>query len=135
MVSYQNFFANRKYWAAIFGAATVVIAYLSIFRAPTVTFGLDVRNSTVHFLAYLVYSGIAAMWRRLSSPGKTPLRVFIESALITGGYGLFLEGIQFYLPLRDADPIDGLCNVLGALCGAMIVSFWVSPRTKADLNR
>jgi VanZ family protein len=109
------------FWLVLFVVGTILLAYLSLVKAPTVQIALDTRNRIVHFLAYLLYSAVLAMWRLTSRPGRNRRRLFIEASLPSAAYGILLEWAQAYLPHRDADPVDGLCNVLGAFAGALLL--------------
>jgi len=111
---------SPRFWFTLFIIGTLLLAYLSLIHAPTIKIGPDVRNRAVHFIAYFVYGAILTFWRLTLRPPDSHARVFIESFLPASAYGIILEWLQMYLPLRDSDPFDGLCNVLGAFAGVSV---------------
>lgn len=113
-------FKSSHFWLVLLIIGTLLLAYLSLFHAPTIKIGPDVRNRVVHFIAYFVYGATLAFWRLTLRPPDSLMRVFVGSFLPASAYGLLLEWLQMYLPLRDSDPFDGLCNVLGALAGVSV---------------
>lgn len=111
---------SPRFWLALVIIGTLLLAYLSLIHAPTIQIGPDVRNRVVHFIAYFVYGAILTFWRLTVRPPDSTARVFIGSFLPASAYGLILEWLQMYLPRRDSDPFDGLCNVLGAFAGVSV---------------
>jgi VanZ family protein len=116
-----RFLRNPLFWLVLFIIGTILLAYLSLLKAPTVPIGFDVRNRMAHFLAYLAYGMVLSMWRFASAPDAMRQRIYLQAAVPSCVYGIILEWLQMYLPYRDADPLDGLCNVLGALIGPAVV--------------
>ncbi len=108
------------FWLALVIIGTILLAYLSLIKAPMIQIGPDVRNRFVHFLAYFVYALALACWRITSRPGNSGVRIFAGAFIPSAVYGLILEWLQMYLPHRDSDPFDGICNVLGALIGVAV---------------
>jgi VanZ family protein len=128
MPSVGNMMRDYRFWACMFVIATIVLAYLTLVRAPTIQIGPDVRNRTMHFLAYFTYGAVAAMWRITAKPVKSRWMHFLEASIPTAFYGVVLEWLQMYLPHRHTDPINGLCNLIGAFAGAAVVSFVLAER-------
>jgi len=120
--------ANSSFWLVLLIIATLVLLYLSLIKAPTIRIGPDTQNRVMHFLAYFVYAGVVGMWRVTSKPGRTRWKIFLEASLPAAAYGTLLEWLQLYIPNRDSDPIDALCNIAGALIGGVVISFLVAKK-------
>ena len=105
--------SNSRFSLVLLIIATLALVYLSLIKAPTIRIGTDTQNRVMHFLAYFVYGAITGMWRVTSKPGRTRWKIFLEASLPAAAYGTLLEWLQLYLPSRDSDPIDGLCNIGG----------------------
>jgi len=123
----RKIMGDWRLWFWLFTALTLVIGYLSLVRAPTVRIGFDVRNRTVHFLAYFFYSAVVGMWRIIVS-GNKEVRSFGQAGFISVVYGTLLEWLQMYLPGRDSDPLDAIFNALGGITGAALACFYFSKR-------
>jgi VanZ family protein len=122
----QGIIHNRRTWLYLFIALTIAIDYLSLIKTPTVQIAFDVRNRTVHFLAYFVYSFIIGMWHSIVNRESKRMRSFAEAGVISILYGSTLEWLQMYLPLRDSDPVDATFNILGGITGAASACFYLS---------
>ena len=73
--------------------------------------GLD---KVLHFLAFGAIGFFAVGC--LDEPERvTILAVFASVAL----YGVFIEGLQFFIPTRTFNPMDIAANLWGILCGAV----------------
>ena len=122
----QGIIHDRRTWFYLFILLTIAIGYLSLIKAPTVQIAFDVRNRTMHFLAYFVYSLVIGMWRSIVNGEKKRVTSFTQASIIPVVYGSLLEWLQMYLPGRDADPVDGLFNILGGITGAALACFYLS---------
>ena len=118
--------SNRRSWLVLLIIATLVLLYLSLIKAPTIRIGFDTRNWTMHFLAYFLYAGTIAMWRVTSKPGTASRVIFLQASLPGAAIGILLEWLQRYIPTRDSDPIDALCNITGAIIGGLVIAYFVA---------
>lgn len=66
-----------------------------------------------HILGYGV---LAIMWSRWQTPGR--------AALLAWGYGALVEGVQWALPYRRAEPVDLAANASGVVAGLIVVWLW-----------
>ena len=114
-------------WAIMFICATLALAYLTLVSTPNIQIGPDVRNRTAHFFAYLIYSGVGVVWRKKVNPNLAKITIFTQTGITTAAYGAFLEWMQFYLPHREADLIDGICNITGAFIGSILILNFYHP--------
>ncbi len=130
-VKFREILRDRRTWLYAFIALTVIIGYLSLVKAPTVRIGLDVRNRTMHFLAYFIYSTVIAMWRNFTNGEEGKLRSFGQAGVVSVVYGSVLEWLQMYIPGRDSDPVDAVFNAMGGIVGAWFGSFYLYRRISA----
>lgn len=125
---------SRRWLLAALGWAAVIIVFglVPLQAALDATAGPEHEGQTTiagHFIEYAVLAALLALalggWpaRRRSFP-----LAFVLAALL----GLSIEGIQGFLPWRDAQLLDVLVNILGAACGlalAAVVAIVRAPRT------
>jgi VanZ family protein len=68
-----------------------------------------------HIIAYAVLIGIF-WWSRAGSTSQNVWGLILAS----GGHGIVFEGLQYFIPHREANGRDLLCNLLGVGLGAAI---------------
>lgn len=108
----------------------VLLIYLLLTPSPLSPFGdwgletegvIDgtLSSSLQHIIAYGILVGIF-WWSRDKSPSQN----FWVLILASSGHGMVCEGLQSFVPQREADGRDLFCNLLGVGLGAVISWGW-----------
>lgn len=82
------------------------------------------QDKVAHFVGYALLGGllaraIRATWKEMDSGG-----VWRWATAVAGLYGLLDEIHQAFVPVRSADPLDFLADLLGAAAGAWLFLRW-----------
>ncbi len=87
-----------------------------------------------HFLAYAVM-GFLWAWTLLGRvsfkraepawrDGRATRRIVAAAFVISTLFGVAMEVLQHFTPLRSAEAMDAVANALGALVGAVVAGWW-----------
>lgn len=101
-----------KIWA-------LLIFILSVFpqgRAPT---SVPYFDKIGHFLVYVVFA-VLIVRNYYRSETKSFIKFFLFTLILAGGYGILMELVQLFIPMRNADIRDVFVNIAGAAMGAAI---------------
>jgi len=82
-------------------------------RAPQAA-GLSL-DKLLHLCEYLLLAWCLRQACRAS--GVSRARILAIAFLLSTGYGLLLEGVQAWLPYREAEGMDLVANTVGAALG------------------
>jgi VanZ family protein len=116
-----------------------VIAYMAAIyfvsglqRAPLPD---DVSDKTGHFVAY---GGLALLSVRAVAgglPSQVTWRIALLALAIAGGYGVFDEVHQLFVPGRSGDIADWFADVTGAVIGIGACWLWGIIASRSDGRR
>jgi VanZ family protein len=102
--------------AALYAALVLVLSLLPDSGGPS--YGWDKAN---HFIAY---AGMSFLFTRAASAaGLSPARAALAAVAAATLFGIGVEFLQSLTSTRQADALDALANMLGALLGAALFSF------------
>ncbi len=79
----------------------------------------------IHFCSFLIFIPSYFIEVRRGGPifSKKPVLKYI---LIVGSSAILFECIQYFLPYRTFNPMDLVSNLIGAIIGIIIISFFIS---------
>jgi VanZ family protein len=86
----------------------------------------EFSDKVLHFLAYAVlgilfYRAYQTLWI------KKHWRMLVSLSILSASlYGLSDEIHQYFVPFRDADLLDVVANILGAICGVYLYHWWMA---------
>lgn len=113
---------QRNHRVAIRWSAVIVWAAV-IFRLSALP-GSQVPGKFGSFAHFGVYAVLAALaLHALADPSRWLWAVALASA-----YGITDELHQLFVPGRVADPVDWVVDTLGAITGALLISWWLRRR-------
>lgn len=92
----------------IWALGVVAILFLSTLPADSLPTVGDISDKVEHLLAYALV-GLFGMFAASSNKR----RLLLALAMIIMGLGL--EGVQYFLPTRSFELLDGLANTLGVV--------------------
>ena len=117
---------SKQWWSAS-AIYAVVVAGLSL-----VPVGADVPagwlDKPLHGFEYLVLAWCLVQTARAS--GIPHAKILPAAFLLSTGYGVFLEGVQGWLPYRSLEWMDLAANTVGAVVGLWLGM--VTPSTYAE---
>lgn len=82
------------------------------------------KDKGIHFVEYTVLGVLVAHACVRTFKHRGTLRPLVVAVLVTAAWGLLDEMHQAYVPGREADPIDLLADVAGAITGAALWYAW-----------
>jgi len=100
----------------------VVIAVGAVIPVPPPQAPGIPLDKLLHLCEYLLLAWCVV--RAAFASGFSPRRTFTVTWLLSGSYGLFLEGVQRLLPYRHAEWGDLMANLIGVGLGVWIGSRW-----------
>jgi len=105
----------RRFFQAAFWASVLAVAYLAFMPADDVP--VSTWDKANHVLAFAVMAGLAARgWpSRESAVARWGLLL---------GYGLLIEIVQFFLPIREFSLLDWLADGIGILSYLILAQLW-----------
>jgi VanZ family protein len=72
-------------------------------------------------LGILFYRAYQTLWI------KKHWRMLVSLSILSASlYGLSDEIHQYFVPFRDADLLDVVANILGAICGVYLYHWWMA---------
>jgi len=79
----------------------------------------------IHFCSFLIFIPLYFIEVRRGGPifSKKPVLKYL---LIVGGASVIFELVQYFLPYRTFNPMDLISNLIGAIIGTIIISFFIS---------
>ncbi|MFH1024659.1 MAG: VanZ family protein [Planctomycetota bacterium] len=93
------------------------VGYLSLAPGPPGMEEIPGSDKTAHAAAYLTLAVILA--HALSRSGVVGWRRVVLAILVPAAYGEILEVLQYFVPPREPDLLDALCNLTGAVVGTI----------------
>lgn len=114
----------RRHWRWLLVAMMATTSWLAFTPAdprPDTIPHLDKLQHAAAFVALTVVAVLAGSGQQL----------WMRVALPLLGYGLFIEGVQAWLPSRQGDVLDLLADAGGILLGLMVVR-WMRRRWPAS---
>ena len=76
-----------------------------------------VSDNTVHFVAFFILGALA----QLANNKSNDFIFGVSLALITS---IFIEFFHYFIPFRDFEIIDGVCNMLGCLSAIYLINYY-----------
>lgn len=110
----------RRHWQWLLVAMMAVTSWLAFMPSDPQPATLPQLDKLQHAVAFAALTVVAV----LASSGYQPWR---RVALPLLGYGLFIEGVQAWLPSRHGDVLDVLADTGGILLGLIVVR-WLRRR-------
>ena len=84
----------------------------------------EFSDKVIHFLAYAVM-GVLFYRAYQTLRIRDNLRLLILLSILSASlYGISDEIHQYFVPYRDASVLDGIANILGAICGVYLYNRW-----------
>ena len=114
-------FARPRLWSGLWLSLLALTLLVCLVPLPSVPMPVSHLDKLEHALGYAVLSAYAAM---LFATG----RGIVLALLGLGLYGGMIELLQALVPWRSFDPLDAVCNALGAALGALV---WFTPAAGA----
>jgi VanZ family protein len=120
--------AGRAALKAVLAAYMLLILFLSIMPKPGPLPEIWRIDKLYHFLAYAVM-GFLWVWTlrgrarpawRADPAWRATRRIVIAAFVISTLFGVAMEVLQHFAPLRSLEVMDAVANALGALLGAMV---------------
>lgn len=114
-------------WGRLFGALALAWAGLIFWESsqsnpfPFLPLEILSQDKLLHVAAYAVLAGLVMAAIARGRPGPL-VRAAAVAILFTAAYGATDEWHQWYVPGRDADPLDWVADVTGAIAGATAVA-------------
>jgi VanZ family protein len=128
---------GRSSWVRLLWLWTPVVAYmLAIFYVSGLSIAPlpeEVSDKTGHFVAY---AGLALLCVRAVGGGlpcRVVLRVAVLALAIAGGYGIFDEVHQWFVPGRSADVYDWFADITGVSIGIVVCWLWGIIAVRSDV--
>lgn len=113
---------DRSLFRQLTIAWTGIVAALSL--SPVTPSQIhQIGDKAEHFIAYALLSFLATR-------GWSGTRFLFPSFLIILGFGVLMEGLQWYVPGRSLEGLDMVANGLGAFAGLIMAAVWQLGRTK-----
>ncbi len=103
------------------GAVIAVAALYPRLQLPGVREGLDLVFHAAAYGTLVILGGM---------PARRPRRVAVAVLV----YSTLLEGLQYFVPGRQVDPLDLAANVAGILAGLAIVALWRRQQAVRELD-
>ena len=94
----------------------------------------DAGDVLTNVLGFVPFGFFYFIYRRQSQPGRTSLNLGM-TAVVSGVISVAIELIQIYLPTRTSSLTDVICNIVGALAGAVFVAVALSVIEKRAARR
>ena len=113
-------------WQQLTAAYAVLIAVLAVWPfSPQISRALGPLDKLLHLCEYLLLAWCVVQAARASGwpRGKALALAF----LFPTGFGVFLEGVQSFLPYRSAELWDVAANTVGTVLGVWL-GLWTSSR-------
>ncbi|MBN1882957.1 MAG: VanZ family protein [Deltaproteobacteria bacterium] len=103
----------------------VLIFFASSIPGNDVDTGPPGVDKLLHLIEYLILSYLSFFAVRVQFPGTASGRVFLFAFVFSTVYGISDEIHQYYVPLRECDPLDVVMDGLGSALGA----YWALVRS------
>lgn len=100
-------------WLYVFIYAALIF-FLSSLSSPSKVPLPQMGDKVIHFIEYAFFGFL--LFRAFGS-GVTPVRSLIFSFFLASLYGVGDELHQYFVPTRDADPMDVVADSTGGLIG------------------
>ncbi len=113
---------KRAATKAILAAYMLLILFLSVGPGAKPLPGIWQIDKLYHFMAYAVM-GFLWTWTlrdRAGLAGPATRRIVAAAFVISALFGVAMEVLQHFVPLRQADVFDAAANALGAIFGAVV---------------
>ena len=93
-----------------------------IIHKPVFKFRLDYL---IHFISFLIFIPLYFIDIKRGDPifSQKPVLKYL---LIVGSSAILFECLQYFLPYRTFNPMDLISNLIGAIIGTIIISFFIS---------
>ena len=104
------------FWWAVGAAQLAAMLYLALIPIPAIATGPAFSDKVIHFLAFMYL----CIW----FCGLVPRSRHLWIVLLLVAYGVGMEWLQGFSPVRRAEPADLLADVLGLGAG------WLLARTR-----
>ncbi len=93
-----------------------------IIHKPIFKFRLDYL---IHFISFLIFIPLYFIDIKRGDPifSQKPVLKYL---LIVGSSAILFECLQYFLPYRTFNPMDLISNLIGAIIGTIIISFFIS---------
>ncbi len=116
----------------VLAAYTLFILFLSVRSGPQPLSWVWNIDKVYHFLVYalmaLLLTWTFADRASFKSGGTATWRIVAAAFVISTLFGVAMEVLQHFFPLRNASFFDALANALGALAGAVVAGWWAGRR-------
>ena len=76
-----------------------------------------ISDSILHFIAFFILGVLA----QLANNKSNDFIFGVSLALITS---IFIEFVHYFIPFRDFEIIDGVCNMLGCLSAIYLINYY-----------
>lgn len=89
-------------------------------------------DKVVHFVFYFVACVLGVLFIREKTKEEIPsIKAIVVIGIATIIFGIIIEILQYTITVdRTGDFFDGLANSVGSLCGALLMNFLFSNKTK-----
>jgi VanZ family protein len=104
--------------AAIWAFLILILSILPGKTLPETPIGY--LDKAIHFFAYFLFSLLLVRGFNRSFSGPLPLKYILFILILTLGYGILMELIQFVVPGREPSALDVAANTAGVLFGITI---------------
>jgi VanZ family protein len=86
-------------------------------------------DKIIHLLSFtgLSFLMLVGLFKQYSN-GSYYFNIYVLTVVSLSGYGILLEMLQWYVPSRNFELLDGLANILGVLFGRFV--FFVVYKSK-----
>lgn len=123
--------AKVKRWTvtAIYALCILYVSTREMGDVPSIPY----IDKAVHFVMYAILAILCA-WSLRAYLHYSWRRILGISFLMTTLYGFLTEFIQMFVPTRDAELLDLVSNMAGALAGAWIAYFIMGSSSRDDME-
>lgn len=99
---------RKPFLKSLWAVGVITIVALSVLPSDQIPDVGDISDKIKHFAAY---AGVGFLGMIAASSNKH--RIWLVIAMIA--FGLVMEGVQYFLPTRQFELLDGVANTLGVL--------------------
>lgn len=130
------FIIKKHFYTIVFISWMVFVTFSSLFSFSGIDTGGYVTiphfDKVVHFIFYFVACILGVLFIRETTKGElSSIKAIVIMCIAAIIFGVIIEILQYTITVeRMGDFFDALANSMGSLCGALLMNFLFSDKTK-----